>query len=213
MASLAATCRRTKADHIQGLAAANKGPYPDMTSRNPYYQGPLSDHFDGTRFLNPAGEPETDRSFGDVLKWRRAAVDNRWPASVDVVPVVPDDRVDGLRVTMVGHATLLIQIGGLNMLTDPVWSDRASPFAFAGPKRVTSPGIELEKLPPIDAVLLSHNHYGDRRLGRSAGYCARSVRAYRARAALVVARASRSPHGAVGWLHDRGGGDARLFRR
>lgn len=130
-----------------------------MTSRNPYYQGPLSDHFDGTRFLNPAGEPETDRSFGDVLKWRRAAVDNRWPASVDVVPVVPDDRVDGLRVTMVGHATLLIQIGGLNMLTDPVWSDRASPFAFAGPKRVTSPGIELEKLPPIEAVLLSHNHY------------------------------------------------------
>lgn len=130
-----------------------------MTARNRYYQGPLSDHFDGIRFLNPAGEPETDRSFGDMLKWRRTAADNRWPVSVDVVPVVPDDRVDGLRVTMVGHATLLIQVGGLNMLTDPVWSDRASPFAFAGPKRVTSPGIALEKLPPIDAVLLSHNHY------------------------------------------------------
>lgn len=130
-----------------------------MTARNPYYQGPASDHFDGTRFLNPAGEPETDRSFGDLLRWRRSGVTNAWPASVDVVPVVPETRVQGLRVTMVGHATVLIQLAGLNMLTDPVWSDRASPVAFAGPKRVTVPGIELEALPPIDAVLLSHNHY------------------------------------------------------
>lgn len=130
-----------------------------MPASNPYYQGPLSDHFDGTRFLNPAGEPETDRSLGDVLRWRRTAPDTAWPSAVDVAPVVPDARVDGLRVTMVGHATLLIQLGGLNMLTDPVWSDRASPFAFAGPKRVTSPGIELDALPPIDAILLSHNHY------------------------------------------------------
>src|SRR3546814_5172843 len=60
---------------------------------------------------------------------------------------------------MVGHATLLVQIAGLNILTDPVWSDRASPVAFAGPRRVTSPGIELGALPQIDAVLLSHNHY------------------------------------------------------
>lgn len=130
-----------------------------MTARNPYYQGPVSDHFDGTRFVNPAGEPETDRSLGDLLRWRRSGVNNAWPSSVDVVPVIPDTRVDGLRVTMVGHATLLIQLGGLNMLTDPVWSDRASPVAFAGPKRVTIPGVELEALPPIDAILLSHNHY------------------------------------------------------
>ncbi len=128
-------------------------------TRNRYYQGPLSDHFDGTRFLNPAGEPETDRSLGDVLKWRRSAPDNRWPSSVEVVPVVPDARVDGLRVTMVGHATLLIQIGGLNILTDPVWSERASPLSFAGPRRVTTPGIRLDDLPPIDVILLSHNHY------------------------------------------------------
>src|SRR3546814_13988317 len=60
---------------------------------------------------------------------------------------------------MVGHATLLVQIAGLNILTDPVWSDRASPVAFAGPCRVTSPGIELGALPQIDAILLSHNHY------------------------------------------------------
>lgn len=128
-------------------------------AHNPYYDGPVSDHFDGQRFLNPAGEPETDRSFGDMLKWQRSRPSNPWPAAVDVVPVVPDARVEGLRVTMVGHATLLIQIAGLNILTDPVWSERASPFAFAGPKRVTVPGVALDALPPIDAILLSHNHY------------------------------------------------------
>jgi L-ascorbate metabolism protein UlaG (beta-lactamase superfamily) len=130
-----------------------------VARRNPYYQGPVSDHFDGTRFRNSAGEPETDRSLSEVLRWRRSAADNRWPSSVEVTPVVPDARVDGLRVTMIGHATLLIQFAGLNILTDPVWSDRASPVAFAGPRRVTAPGVELTALPPIDAILLSHSHY------------------------------------------------------
>lgn len=127
-------------------------------ARNPYYAGPVSDHFDGRRFYNP-GEPDTDRSLSEVLRWRRSIPDNPWPDTVAVTPVVPEARVEGLRVTMVGHATLLIQIAGLNLLTDPVWSDRASPLAFAGPRRVTAPGVRLEDLPPIDAVLLSHNHY------------------------------------------------------
>ena len=65
----------------------------------------------------------------------------------------------GLRATIVGHASVLIQAGGLNVLTDPVWSERASPLPFAGPRRVWAPGIAFEALPPIDAVLLSHNHY------------------------------------------------------
>lgn len=130
-----------------------------MPDRNRYYTGPVTDHFDGTRFLNPAGEPETDRSFGDILRWRRTAPATKWPKTIAVTPVVPESRVEGLRVTMVGHATLLIQVGGLNILTDPVWSDRASPVQFAGPKRVTAPGIRIEDLPPIDAILLSHNHY------------------------------------------------------
>ncbi|WP_235953275.1 MBL fold metallo-hydrolase [Salipiger sp. PrR002] len=60
---------------------------------------------------------------------------------------------------MIGHASMLIQIAGLNILTDPVWSDRASPFGFIGPKRVTAPGIDFAQLPPIDVVLVSHNHY------------------------------------------------------
>ncbi|RYY25747.1 MAG: hypothetical protein EOP62_12880 [Sphingomonadales bacterium] len=123
-----------------------------------YYNGPVSDHFDGTRFFNP-GEPDTDRSLGQVLRWRTSVPDNPWPDSIAVTPVVPDARVAGLRITMIGHATLLIQIAGLNLLTDPVWSDRASPLAFAGPKRITAPGVRIEDLPPIDAILLSHNHY------------------------------------------------------
>ena len=129
-----------------------------MSPRNRYYAGPVSDHFDGTRFFNP-GEPGTDRTLGEVLRWKRTAPRTVWPKAVPVVPTVPDARVEGLRITMVGHATVLIQVGGRNILTDPVWSDRASPFSFAGPRRVAAPGIRLDELPPIDAVLLSHNHY------------------------------------------------------
>lgn len=130
-----------------------------MPARNRYYTGPASAHFDGLRFLNPAGEPETDRTLRDLLRWRRTAPKTQWPASVPVSPVVPAARATGLRVTMIGHATLLIQIAGLNILTDPVWSERASPLAFAGPRRVTAPGVAMDDLPPVDVILLSHNHY------------------------------------------------------
>lgn len=63
------------------------------------------------------------------------------------------------RIAFVGHATLLIQLSGLNILTDPVWSERVSPFSFTGPKRVHESGIAFDALPPIGAVLLSHNHW------------------------------------------------------
>jgi N-acyl-phosphatidylethanolamine-hydrolysing phospholipase D len=62
-------------------------------------------------------------------------------------------------ITWVGHSTLLIQLDGVNILTDPQWSDRASPVTFAGPRRVTPPGLALEQLPRIDVVLISHDHY------------------------------------------------------
>jgi L-ascorbate metabolism protein UlaG (beta-lactamase superfamily) len=126
--------------------------------RNRYYAGPPSPHFDGELFFNP-GQPVTDRSLWEVLRWKRTSVIAKWPDSVPVSPARPEGRVDGLRITMVGHATLLIQAAGLNILTDPVWSDRASPVSFLGPKRATAPGIAFENLPPIDAVLISHNHY------------------------------------------------------
>jgi L-ascorbate metabolism protein UlaG (beta-lactamase superfamily) len=64
-----------------------------------------------------------------------------------------------MRVTFINHATTLIQLDGLNVLTDPIYSPRASPFTFAGPHRVRPPGIRFEDLPRIDLVVLSHNHY------------------------------------------------------
>lgn len=125
---------------------------------NPYYQGPPSDHFDGTRFFN-IGQQAADRGLSDILRWKLGSRPAPWPQSVPVVEAVPEARVDGVRITMVGHASMLIQAAGLNILTDPVWSQRASPFSFTGPRRVTAPGIAFDKLPPIHAVLLSHNHY------------------------------------------------------
>jgi len=125
---------------------------------NRYYQGPPSDHFDGTRFFNP-GQPSTDRGLAALLRWKLAGGAARWPASVAVTPARPEARVAGIRITAVGHASTLIQADGANILTDPVWSERASPFRRVGPKRVTAPGIDFDALPPIDAVVLSHAHY------------------------------------------------------
>lgn len=127
-------------------------------ARNRYYDGPPSDHFDGTRFFNP-GQPGTDRGLRAILRWKLAGAAAKWPQSVPVTPARPEARVDGLCVTMVGHASLLIQVAGANILTDPIWSERASPFRRIGPKRVTAPGIAFDDLPPIDVVLLSHGHY------------------------------------------------------
>lgn len=127
-------------------------------SVNPYYSGPTSDHFDNLRFFNP-DHAETDRSFRDLLRWKLNEERAAWSRPAPVRLAVPDARVAGLRATIVGHASVLIQAGGLNVLTDPVWSERAGPFPFVGPRRMWAPGIAFEALPPIDAVLLSHNHY------------------------------------------------------
>ncbi|RWH44462.1 MBL fold metallo-hydrolase [Mesorhizobium sp.] len=128
---------------------------------NRYYSGPLSDHFDGSLFFDPEGRPPA--RFTDLLKWQLSGGRSKWPAAwpSPYHQAKPEQRIEGaaLRLTMVGHASLLIQTAGLNILTDPVWSERASPFGFAGPKRVNAPGIAFCDLPPIDLVLLSHNHY------------------------------------------------------
>ena len=128
---------------------------------NPYYQGPPSDHFDGTTFFNPGGTPL--KGFGDFLRWQLAGDRAEWPDHYPspLPSAQPAERVaeDALRLTMVGHATLLIQTGGLNILTDPVWSERASPVQFIGPSRANPPGIDFDDLPPIDLVLVTHNHY------------------------------------------------------
>ncbi len=124
---------------------------------NRYYSGPVSDHFDGTQFFNPGGT--APKGFRDLLRWQFEGGKADWPDDVGITRAKPEARVADLRVTMIGHATVLIQAGGLNILTDPVWSRRASPLSFAGPARATAPGVAFADLPPIDAVLLSHNHY------------------------------------------------------
>ncbi|HYD36098.1 MAG TPA: MBL fold metallo-hydrolase [Allosphingosinicella sp.] len=129
-----------------------------------YYEGPRSGHFDGTRFFNPGAAPRSSGHGGPARFFNRfIGSDERaaWPDRVPVRPTVPPSRVAGDRmlVTWIGHATVLVQTGGLNLLTDPIWSERASPFSFIGPKRVRSPGVRFEDLPKIDLVLVSHNHY------------------------------------------------------
>lgn len=125
-----------------------------------YYRGPVSDHFDGTRFFNP-GKP-MDRGLAAFFKWQWTRKPEPWPEFSELPSTdKPPRRVEGaqLRVSFAGHVTVLIQTQGLNILTDPVWSDRASPFTWIGPKRVHPPGIRFEDLPPIDLILISHNHY------------------------------------------------------
>jgi L-ascorbate metabolism protein UlaG (beta-lactamase superfamily) len=125
-----------------------------------YYVGKVSDHFDGTQFYDPVVNYKN--TFWSLLKWKLAGKSKPWPDKVEVTRYdVPPKRVhgDALRVSNVGHVTFLIQTQGLNILTDPVWSKRASPVSFAGPKRVIDPGIKFENLPPIDVVWISHNHY------------------------------------------------------
>jgi hypothetical protein len=131
-----------------------------MPARNPYYTGPVSDHFDGTRFFVP-GREASDKGLTDLLKWRFSEKPADWPPLAPAAQDRPPARVEGadVRISYVGHASLLIQTHGVNLLVDPVWAERASPVSFAGPKRVNAPGIALEDLPPLDAVLVSHNHY------------------------------------------------------
>jgi len=126
------------------------------------YSGPVSDHFDGKRFYDPDGVPP--KSLSDLLRWQfgggRKRVD--WPEWVPSPHAdAPPPLVDGakVRLSFIGHVSWLIQTGGLNILVDPVWSERVSPVSFAGPKRRNEPGIAFEALPRIDVVLVSHGHY------------------------------------------------------
>jgi L-ascorbate metabolism protein UlaG (beta-lactamase superfamily) len=129
-----------------------------------YYAGPVSDHFDGVRFFDRHGARPKSRR--ELWRW---FVDRHWRGTKAKWPTWapspyrdrPPQRLDGaqLRVAYVGHASWLIQTAGLNILLDPVWSARASPFRGLGPKRVNDPGITFADLPPIDAVLVSHAHY------------------------------------------------------
>jgi L-ascorbate metabolism protein UlaG (beta-lactamase superfamily) len=122
------------------------------------YHGPISDHYDGTRFFVPGHNG--DKSQWDVLKWALREKRAAWPKQFDSPHIhQPQERVSGIRSTLIGHASFLLQMAGINLLIDPVFADRASPISFAGPKRLNAPGVAFDDLPPIDAVLLTHNHY------------------------------------------------------
>jgi L-ascorbate metabolism protein UlaG (beta-lactamase superfamily) len=148
---------------ISGLVCALLAACVSMTPRaNPDYDASKPHHrLDGfsSRYSERSDKP-------GLLRWQ-------WERMRDGLPKPPAEPIVGIepnlelinsdstqpRVTWVGHSTLLVQIDGLNLLTDPHWGQRASPFSFAGPKRHQAPGIAFEKLPRIDAVVISHNHW------------------------------------------------------
>jgi L-ascorbate metabolism protein UlaG (beta-lactamase superfamily) len=117
------------------------------------------EHFRDGRFFNPS---VTEHDFRTALHWMAHRKIGPWRRWIDSTPGPPPPaQIDGaaLRVTWVNHSTVLLQTGGINILTDPVWSRRVSPVQFAGPQRHRAPGIRLEDLPPIHVLLISHNHY------------------------------------------------------
>jgi L-ascorbate metabolism protein UlaG (beta-lactamase superfamily) len=119
----------------------------------------------GRKFLNPI--PTDTGSIGKLIPILKEYINNK-AENVPKQPLGPfytDPSVfqtppkSGLRITWVGHSSLLIEIDGKRILTDPVWSNRVSFLSFIGPKRFFQPPLALEQLPPLDAVIVSHDHY------------------------------------------------------
>jgi N-acyl-phosphatidylethanolamine-hydrolysing phospholipase D len=142
-----------------GLAAA------DASASDP----PAPHHRPGGTFQN--NYLGFEKGLSELLRWRLDAMWNGLPPppAAPTPRVAPDlafvhaNAVSGAAmepaVTWIGHATVLAQLGGLNVLTDPIFAERASPFGFIGPKRAVAPGLALTELPHIDVVVVSHNHY------------------------------------------------------
>ena len=121
----------------------------------------ISDHFNGKKFFNPTLDEQFSPGISDIFSMIREGR-AKWPKHVrnTATPSIYEELMaDDMAITFINHATFLIQLPGLNILTDPVWSDRVSPVGWFGPKRVRAPGVDLDALPKIDLVLISHNHY------------------------------------------------------
>ena len=127
------------------LASIGGGAYAAVRrNRNPYFDGPVAANFDGVRFTD--GRPVT-KGIREFLQWQFEGGRETWPSSYATPqPDKPPVRVAGVRIVHLGHASFLIQADGLNLLVDPVYSERASPFSFAGPKRVNAPGVAFDDL-------------------------------------------------------------------
>ena len=121
----------------------------------------MSDHFNGKRYFNPSLARPFSPGLAAAFRMMREPR-AKWPAAVanHGVPRLREPLAPGdVGLTFVNHATFLIQLPQLTLLTDPMWSERASPIGWLGPKRVRPPGVHLDDLPPIDVIVLSHNHY------------------------------------------------------
>ncbi|XID76065.1 MBL fold metallo-hydrolase [Alkanindiges sp. WGS2144] len=133
----------------------------------PAYAYTQTDHSHAHGFFNVRADAYFDHIHQStaIYEWLLFRKPAQWPAAEQLnacleKPVPrPHASLDDWQVWFVGHATVLVQIGPYHFLTDPVWAERVSPFTGLGPKRVRPAGIALDELPPIDAVLLSHNHY------------------------------------------------------
>src|SRR5580698_5411533 len=119
----------------------------------------------GRKFLNPV--PTTIGGFSTMFKVLPRFLSNKaekfprkplgpFRTDVGIYEVAPDS---GLRVTWMGHSSMLVEIDGVRVLVDPVWDERASPSTWAGPKRFFAAPVRLEDLPAVDVVLISHDHY------------------------------------------------------
>jgi len=128
----------------------------------PGYSGEKTDHFDGTKFLN--GEGYEEKNSRELMKWLFTREPGEWTEKTEEdvkIGKKPAEQISDYTqvITYINHSTFLIQTDGLSIITDPVYSERVSPFSFAGPKRMRPPGIRFDDLPNLDFVLLSHNHY------------------------------------------------------
>jgi N-acyl-phosphatidylethanolamine-hydrolysing phospholipase D len=120
-------------------------------------------HTEDGRFRNPWPNSQL-HGIGDLIKWMLTRSEKRKSQErikrrhiqVQKVPPVAEDA---LSVTWIGHSSFLLRSSGVSVLTDPVWSERASPVSFAGPRRIVSPGVAFEDLPHVDLTVLSHDHY------------------------------------------------------
>jgi len=151
--------RAAKAAAVAAAAAVTSAALERRFLAAPRYGGPRSDHFDGERFHNLHEGWQSEVAF---LRWQASRKRQYWPPYREMpFGPPPPALVDGgaLRLTFVNHSTTLIQLDGVNILTDPIWSERPSPVRFAGPRRHRPPGIRFGDLPKIDLVLVSHNHY------------------------------------------------------
>jgi L-ascorbate metabolism protein UlaG (beta-lactamase superfamily) len=120
---------------------------------------PIPGHFDGERFFNP--HARQGKSLEDLRRWRQTRQKQQWPEHIEDPTFPPPGRVapDRIAATFIGHSTFLVQLGGVCVLIDPIWSNRCSPVFFAGPRRVRRSGQRLDALPGVDLLLVTHNHY------------------------------------------------------